>query len=316
MNDLDDDLDSTNIRVLGHGTISGTKIPHWKDFSFGELPGDEHKKLRMLQLTRASNCTYEGITIADPAEHGVYIQGYGFSHAPNKISWVKNISWRVNNDGGGVTGNGYVEDCFFRHQDDALYVRGIAIRRCVMWSDVNGTPLRCSFITNDRGADYPSSLPPDLVVEDCDIIYSRGVFASDDSADFGVIGTPGSFDSTKTFADGTVNTGQHLRFRNIRVTDPRPTRYLFGFHATGDSADPQKTAWAGLRFENIEYRHPQTWGWKNRLLGSGSAPIRNWSFSDVTIIDQPFDARLLDDPNAFETSNVSDTNFSVRQETR
>jgi hypothetical protein len=173
-------------------------------------------------LTRASNCVYEGITIADPAEHGAYIQGYGYNHAANKISWLKNLSWRVNNDGGGVTGNGTVEDCFFRHQDDALYVRGVAIRRCVLWSDVNGAPLRCSFITNDRNSDFPRSLPADLIVEDCDVIYSRGVFAFDDNTSFGVITTPGAFDTQQTYSDGTVNTGQHLLFRDIRVTDPRP----------------------------------------------------------------------------------------------
>ena len=305
-NDQDDDQESKNIRVFGHGTLCGTKIPHWKDFSFGELPGEEHKKLRMLQLTQASNCFYEGITVADPAEHGLYIQGHGFNHAPNKISWVKNISWRVNNDGGGVTGNGYVEDCFFRHQDDALYVRGIAIRRCVMWSDVNGTPLRCSFIANDRGQDYPLSLPADLVVEDCDIIYARGVFASEDSTDFGVIGTPGSFDNTKTFADGTANTAQHLLFRNIRVTDPRPTRYLFGFSAEADKTDPQKSALAGLRFEHIEYRHPHSWKWKNRLLGSSTAAIRNWFFANIYIKGQQLDKAFLEDPKEFETKYVSD----------
>ncbi len=308
-NDANDDLASVNIRVFGHGTISGTKIPHWKDFAAGELPGPEHKNLRMLQLTRGSNCTYEGVTIADPAEHGVYIEGYGFSHDANRIAWVKNISWRVNNDGGGVSGNGEVEDCFFRHQDDALYVRGTAIRRCVLWSDVNGTPFRCSFITNDRGADFPRSLPQDLIIEDCDVIYSRGVFAFDHSTDFGVIGTPGSFNDTKQYADGTLNTGQHIIFRNIRVTDPRPVRYLFGFNATSDPADPQKSPWVGLRFENVEYRNPHTWGWKNRLMGSDQAPIRYWYFNHVLIGGLPLDPSLLANPNVFENKSVKDMQF-------
>jgi hypothetical protein len=312
LNDLNDDQESVNIRVFGHGTISGSKIPHWKDFSFGELPGENHKSLRMLQLTRASNCFYEGITIADPAEHGAYIEGYGYLHAANKISWFKNLSWRVNNDGGGVTGNGTVEDCFFRHQDDAMYVRGVAIRRCVLWSDVNGAPLRCSFITNDRNSDYPRFLPADLIVEDCDVIYSRGVFAFDDATSFGVITTPGSFDSQKTYSDGTVNTGQHLLFRDIRVTDPRPVRYLLGFDATGDENDPQKSPWAGLRFENVEFRHPHTWGWKNRLIGSEQAPIHHWSFDQVSIHGQPLDSRLLNDPKVFETKHVSEMKFSPR----
>ncbi len=263
----------------------------------------------MLQLGKASGCTYEGITIADQPEHGVYIEGTGGAHEPNKISWVKSITWRVNNDGGGVTDNGVVEDCFFRHQDDALYVRGAAIRRCVLWSDVNGTPLRCSFITNDRGANFPSSMPQDLLVEDIDVIYSRGVFAFDKNTDFGVIGTPGAFNDTKKYDDGTINTGQHVVFRNIRVTDPRPVRYLFGFDASGDQNDQQKTPWAGLRFENIDYQHPQTWGWRSRLLGTDAATIRYWSFDRVFISGRPLDAQLLSNPKEFELRNVSDMIF-------
>lgn len=308
-NDHDDSLASTNIRVFGHGTLCGTKIPHWKDFSFGELPENERKKLRMLQLGKSSGCTYEGITIADPAEHGAYIEGAGGDHKPNKMSWLKNITWRVNNDGGGVTDNGTVEDCFFRHQDDALYVRGVAIRRCVLWSDVNGTPLRCSFITNDRGAKFPSTLPEDLVVEDVDVIYARGVFASEKDADFGIIGTPGAFNDTQKYADGTLNTGQHVVFRNIRVSDPRPTRYLFGFNATGDASDQQKTPWAGLRFENVEYQHPQTWGWRNHLLGTNAAAIRYWLFNRVQINGKKLDAQTFANPKLFETRNVSDMIF-------
>ncbi len=263
----------------------------------------------MLQLTRSRGCSYEGVTIANPAEHGLYIEGASGDHVANMIKWVKNIAWRVNNDGGGVTGNGYIEDCFFRHQDDALYIRGIAIRRCVLWSDVNGTPLRCSFITSDQGADFPETLPQDLVVEDCDVIYTRGVFAFSNAKSFGVIGTPGSFDSTETFADGAVNTGQHIVFRNIRISDPRPQRNLFGFEANGDPLDPQILPWAGLRFEKIEYRHPHTWGWKSSLMGYGTARIRYWTFDQVSIGGKWLDEAFLFNPAKFNTNLVSDMIF-------
>ncbi len=308
LGDSNDDLASENVRVFGHGTISGTKIPHFQDFSAGPLPEAEHKKLRMLQLTRAGNCIYEGITIADPAEHGVYIEGRDEHHSPNFIKWVKNISWRVNNDGGGVTGNGYVEDCFFRHQDDALYVRGIAIRRTVFWSDVNGTTLRCSFVTSDQGPNFPPTLPQDLIVEDCDVIYARGVFAGSDSTTFGIIGTPSAYDSQKTFPDGALTTGQHVIFRNIRVSDPRPARYLLGFDATAD--DPTRVdVWAGIRFENIDYQYPQVWGWKNRLIGVSGGPIRYFTFDRVFINGARIDAAYLSDPTKFETSFVLDPIF-------
>jgi len=44
-------------------------------------------------------------------------------------------------------------------------------------------------------------------------------------------------------------------FRNIRISDPRPGRYLFGFHPTADIPAQYET-WAGIRFENIDYRAP------------------------------------------------------------
>ena len=293
--------------MFGHGTISGTKIPHPNDFAAGPLPEAEHKKLRMLYLTRAQNRTYEGITVADPAEHGIYIEGRQEHHCPNYIKWVKNITWRVNNDGGGVTGNGYIEDCFFRHQDDVLYVRGMAIRRTVLWSDVNGAPLRCSFLTHDRGANFPATLPQEMIVEDCDVIHARGVFAGSDSTTFGVITTPSGFVSD-TYADGTLNTGQHVIFRNIRISDPRPVRYLVGFDANADS--PAFTSdWAGIRFENIIYEHPQTWGWKNRLIGTSQARIRYWTFDKVFINGEHVDAPYLSNPAKFETNSVSDMIF-------
>lgn len=308
LHDNNDDEVSSNIRVFGHGTISGTKIPHWQDFSAGRLPDSDHKKLRMLHLSKATNCNYEGITIADPAEHGAYIEGREPLFAPNYIKWLKNINWRVNNDGGGVTGNSYVEDCFFRHQDDALYVRGMAIRRTVMWSDVNGTPFRCSFINSDRGVDFPTSLPQDFIVEDCDVIYARGVFALSDATDNGIIGTPSAYDNQKTYADGTLNTGQHLIFRNIRISDPRPVRYLFGFHPTKDATSQHET-WAGIRFENIDYMHPQRWGWKNRFIGSASGPIHHMAFEKIKIGGQPLNFSFFNDPNQFETAFTSEMIF-------
>jgi hypothetical protein len=108
-----------------------------------------------------------------------------------------------------------------------------------------------------------------------------------------------------------LNTGQHLLFRNIRVTDPRPVRYLIGFDAKGDESDPQKTAWAGLRFENIEYRHHQVWNWKNRLLGTNSAPIHHWSFKQVSINGRLLDASLLADPKVFEIKDVSEMRVAI-----
>ena len=301
--DFADNRSSENIRVFGHGTISGSKIPHFQDLPPGYLSG-ENKKLRILALTTPVNCIFEGITVADPPEHGVYLEYGSELAAPSYIKWVKNINWRVNNDGGGVSGNGYIEDCFFRHQDDALYIRGMAIRRCVFWSDVNGTALRCSFLTNDRGPGYPATAPQDLIVEDCDIIYARGVFLFGGG---GVIDTPEA-GLGKIYADGARNTAQHVVFRNIRVSDPKPVRTLFGLNASPAGTTPTDL-WAGIRFENIDYQHPQTWGWKNRLIGNNGARIRYLTFDNVFIAGARLDAAYLSDPARFDTKFVSDSIF-------
>ena len=320
LSDSGDNLPSTEIRVFGHGTLCGSKIPHFYNFTKPEypltypdrnyltqwrlLPEEHNGKLRMLSLSKANNCHFEGVTLADPPEHGFRI--YGEGSGQNSLRWVKNISWRVNNDGASVNGRGVIEDCFFRHQDDALYVDGTPIRRCVFWSDVNGIPLRCDFITRSKEASNPSSMTTDLIVEDCDIIYARAIFPFGANKDVGVIAMPESWSNT-FYDEGTPNTAQHLVFRNIRVTDPRPQRYLFGFQGNPDN--PAFMGWAGIRFENIDYRHPHTWGWKNRILGTASGPARFWSFGNVTIAGQPFNAAMLADPLEFETDNVSDMIF-------
>jgi hypothetical protein len=310
----------SNIRVYGHGTLSGAKMPHPDDYLgfieqandvtnpiLNDEGDDRRKKFRMLWLTKADNCSYEGITIADQPYHGIYIEGQDEVGAPNYIKWVKTITWRLNNDGMGVRGNSYIEDCFIRHQDDGTYVRGMGIRRTVYWSDVNGTPLRCSFITIDRGPNYPDGLPQDLIVEDIDIIYARGVYADGNNTTFGVI-TNGSGSTSVNSPEGTLNTAQHLIFRNITISDPRPTRNLFAFDASTEFSI-QVGDWAGIRFENINYIYPQTFGWKNRLLGSADAEIRHWVFKDVYIGGEKLDAALIADGNKFETQNISNLVF-------
>jgi hypothetical protein len=298
----------SDVRIFGHGTLSGFKIPHFIDFEDGPLPAADRKHLRMVHLTSARSCTVEGITVADPAEHGVYILGPDEDYPPNYIRWVKNISWRVNNDGGVVTGNGYVEDCFFRHQDDALYVRGMGIRRSVFWSDVNGIALRTSFITSDRGTDYPDSLPEKLIVEDLDIVYARGVFAFSNSESNGVIGTPGGFGRSQMLPDGSLNTGQHLIFRNIRVSDPRPARYLLGFAAKTDNFE-QGDDWAGLQFENINYMHPHTWGWTPALVGNDDVEIKDWRLKDIFIAGEKVDEAYFNKPSKFRHEATSGFQF-------
>ena len=294
------DNSNENIRVFGHGTLSGFKIPHFQDYTGPGGGGN----FRMIDIFNAINCNVEGVTIADPAEHGVYILNYYASHIqPNSMRWLKNISWRVNNDTGSA--NGVMEDCFFRHQDDGVYFgAGAVVRRCAYWSDVNGCAFRGSFVLRDKVPEITTMFPREVVFEDCDIIYARGMFLFTGGTN-GIIGASDGM-SNALYGDGTPNTGQHIVFRNFRVTDPRPLRTLLGFNFS--STDPAFVGMAGLRFENVEYRHPQTWGWQNHLKPSAGG-ITNWYFDRVSINGKQMDASMLADPSLFVTSNVSDMIF-------
>ncbi|MBF0198712.1 MAG: hypothetical protein HQL32_13430 [Planctomycetes bacterium] len=279
-----------NVRIYGHGTLCGSKIPHWKDWSdeLKELKLD-HKKLRVLQIYSARNCTFEGITVADPAEHGFYFFGGWESYSPNYIRWVKTITWKVNNDAGGATGNTYIEDCFLRHQDDGLYVGAMAgVKRIIFWSDCNGCPLRCSFLLHNIKHGRSIHLPQKLAIEDIDIVYSRSMW------DGSIIGSPAN--DYKKYPDGTVNTGQYVIFRNINISDPRPQRTLIGFDT--------KATYRGFKFENVNFAHANTWGRKSFLNASGNASFQYWMFDNVSIEGKKVNEAY------FKSDHIKVNNFS------
>ena len=275
-----------NFKIFGYGTICGSKITHPRYLTY-EQNFQQWLKSRTLFIPSPENCRIEGITVTDQPFHGVYMPGEkNKEYEPNYIRWIKTIAWRGNSDAAGRDGNSYIEDCFFRHQDDALYIRGMATRRVVFWSDANGTPLRGSFITFDRDAEYPSSYPEKKYIEDCDIIYARHVFANDSNSKTGIITGDAHVRNRKPsiLADGSVNTAQHLVFKDIRVTDPRPQRRLIDFDAFYADGEVRYGDWAGLTFKNIHYKHGHTWGWKPiRLIGSETCRIRDWTFDQVYI---------------------------------
>ncbi len=323
-----------NVRVFGHGTLSGLKIKHFDDWSdaltddsnfeiddkYINIDEDgkrrvEHKYLRMLELRSSMNCTYEGLTIADQPEHGVYINGRPEVGDSNYIKWIKTISWRVNTDGMSIHGNSYIEDCFIRVQDDGTYVAGMGIKDVVFWSDVNGTSLRCSNLAYDRGDSWPDALlNQDLVVENIDVIYTRG----------GAYGSTGAIISNGPDArggksyNGQQNTAQHVVFKNITVEDPRPVRGLFDFDikkASGPQTNGSYYTAASfkyLTFENINYENQNVAGIINRLHGNGNTNnLSHWTFDNVVINNDSLGSNDMNDPSEFDIQsiNVSSMNF-------
>ncbi len=281
---------SVNIRIYGHGTVSGSKINHNK--VEGEAYSNEGWWNRALYLRGAKNCHFEGITAVDPAFHTLcLLSPVNESYEPNTIKWAKVLAWRTNSDGTAVGGNIEMEDCFLRCQDDGHYIGGTTVmRRVVFWHDVNGQTLRGDFANRRYSQNNAPNIPERIIYEDIDLIYMRGVFTTADKG-YGIIGVgPDRGSENQTLTGGVENTGQMYLFRNIRMTDPNPTRNLFSFGSEVKVGD-----FAGFRFENIDYQGTQVFGWRNKLAGNPNSDIRNFVFDDVTISGEKMDHKMVED---------------------
>lgn len=294
-----------NVRVFGHGVVSGQKITHyksWPDYPNGEYP-DSHLQ-RGIVFNNATNSRIEGITSLEAANHNFEING--MSARPNSVRWTKVIGWRVNSDAASVGDNVIVEDSFFRTQDDGHYIGGaLPLRRIVFWNDVNGQAFRADFATDRFKAGRANYLPKQIVIEDIDIVYARSVFSTGDPIN-GLIGASGGFPGA-TLDGGVLNTGQMVVFRNIRVSDPLPSRALFSFSAEGKLG-----SYAGFRFENVTYAGKPAFGWKHALLG-GVAGLQNFVFDNVSIAGEKIDLDYVNNPVNFKRDAVFDLTFRTTE---
>ncbi len=276
-----------NVRVFGHGTISGAKSSHPEDMEvpYSHIDTDEGRRFRSLELWQATGSIVEGITFADPANHTMKMNTRGHADPAEKpfnyARWLKVMTWRANGDGITMLGNGYLEDSFIRAQDDGTYVRGLGIRRVVYWNDVNGAALRLTFIMNDRRADFPSSLPDKLYVEDIDIIYGRGTYHHDNSRQ--------SVIQKQSFRQQDGNTADHVVFRNINYEDPMPARSLFGFDTRVDRGTPVGDV-RGVRFENVRAAAPGVFGRPNTFWGTSDNEITDLIFDNVVLAGRQFNS--------------------------
>jgi len=257
--------DGKNIRVFGHGTLSGARIKHEK-----ALPLSSSSESRKpIEIFGAEDTQVEGITVADSASHSVMLINRCIEGHPNQVKWAKIFTWRENGDGINPFGNTLVADCFIRTQDDSLYVNGLGIRRVVLWNDANGSSFVLSSIPECR-----------LMVEDCDVIYSRAKWHHwSGGRVFNIRG-----ENTEAGGAGVV-------FRNIRISDPRPTLQQFflcmavpepygkGEHGKGDLS--------GVLFQNISIAAPSVLGELQMLWGNKDARIRNLTFEDLTVAGRP-----------------------------
>ena len=263
--------DGHDIRIFGYGTLSGARVAHPDYVSPAPAKAHRHSPIHIIG---AHNSTIEGITIADSAYHSVIMPTSFEADRPTVMRWLKILTWRANGDGINPFDNGLVEDCFIRTQDDATYASGRGIRRVTYWNDYNGSTFVLSRLPNTP-----------LVVEDCGVICARA----------GWEGWSGG----RLFnmrGEGGGDCGAGVVFRNIRVSDPRPTLQHFMIAMQGLkpylSPDIRRRPGhlAGLRFQNIEIAAPSVLGEPDVLWGAPNAHIKDLVFENVSIGGKAIDS--------------------------
>jgi hypothetical protein len=278
--------DGKGIRIFGHGTLSGARITHPK-FAKPCASETDHGLRRPIEIMGATDTTVEGITIADSATHSLMLIHPYQEENPNKVAWTKIFTWRVNGDGINPFGNTLVEDCFIRTQDDSLYVNGRGIRRTVIWNDANGSSFVLSALDNlgDRG----------IVVEDCDVIYSRAHWHH--------------WSGGRVFnmrGEGKGAAGENVVFRNINIEDPRPTLQQF-FLCMGVpppySKDKQERGpgdLSGIHFDNLAIAAPSVLNEPQILHGLPDARIGTLTIRNLTVGGKP-----VTDPRFFQSNEFA-----------
>ena len=239
-----------NLRIFGHGTLSGERIKHASD------PTSVGNSTRALDINGITGIRVEGITITDPANHSIIMYSYYDAYNPTVVDWVKIFTWRANGDGVNIFDNGLVANCFIRTQDDGNYVNGHSISNLVMWVDANGTSLRLSLLPNLTGRT--------LLVKDIDVIYSRSRWWS--------------HSSPLSLPEDTGNHGAGVIFTNINFPDPFPDGPAISI------SQGTNGAFAGARFDNVTITAvTNSSGSKNRLESLGSGSVHDLTFNNLVI---------------------------------
>jgi hypothetical protein len=284
------------IRIYGVGTLSGERITHPK-YIEPAIPENEYVRYRLIDISGTTDTLVEGITIADSAYHSLMlIHPYKPGH-PNAVKWTKIFTWRANGDGINPFGNTLIEDCFLRTQDDSLYVNGLGIRRCVLWNDANGS----SFVLSST----PQLTDRKLIVEDCDVIYSRAKWHH--------------WSGGRVFnmrGEGGGASGEGVIFRNINIEDRRPTLQQFFLCMTmpapysKDAEQRQTGDLSHILFQNISIAAPSVLEEPQILWGAKNALIRNLTFENLTL-----DGQLIRESSFFKVNEfVEGVKFTPREE--
>jgi len=244
-----------NIRVFGYGTISLAKIthPNYVPNATGSFKG--------FEIQNGLNYVFHGVCIADPSNHSVYTIG----GSNGLFNWAKVISWRANGDG--IGGYEPALNCFIRTQDDCSYAKGYK-KGCTFWKDANAALFHLATITENE-------VNP-LIIEDCDVIYSRLRDA--------VAYNGGGFQQR---GEGTPGQRKiNVIFRDIRIHDKlvnMPIFHLVSYSGTASAPTKVGSSYSGFLFQNISIAGMAP-GNKQRILGCAAAPwYGGLIFDNITI---------------------------------
>lgn len=146
----------------GRGTLSGRSMGwHYQEPTRkGDDPDRKRRYVKLLTLG-GNGITVDGITLADSPDHTVVGDG---SH--HRISWVKVIGWKYNNDGIRGFPDSIIEHCFIRANDDAiwLYDDNLIVRDTVFWQGDNGACFQLG---------WRSVAARNVQVRDVDLIHTE-----------------------------------------------------------------------------------------------------------------------------------------------
>ena len=194
--------DKSNIKFWGYGIISGKDIPSIR--ASGSPP---------IMVNNwgggVKNFVFQGITFEDAPYHTINVYG-GTREQPLRFINYKTTNWKPNTDAHSSGGFVLVDHCFFRCQDDDIYVagsrQGAVIRRTAFWNDANA----CAFLFTSSGGGG------NVAIEDCNVIRNNSFILN---------GKLGNVFNIRSIADN--QTIDNVHFKNIRIEDYRKLLFRF-----------------------------------------------------------------------------------------
>ena len=283
---------ATHARVIGRGILDGSH----RDY-----------KTQMVKLSECSNIELSGITV---------LNSFGWTLVPVKsdkvrISNVKVIGWRDNDDGVDIVGckDLRIEGCFLRTKDDCIAVKAspgyfeegqsglrnvenVSVIDTVLWNAEWGNAMEIGF-------ELQTKMISGVTFRNCDIIHvERG--------------------GTFTIHNGDFARVENIRFEDIRVEDSRDKLIELRVGLSIYSAD---CPWEFARKNPQSKRSPlgqwlQVGPDREHEYADGRGHIRNVRFKNIFVVGTVLPKSFLigyNDAHSVENVVVENLQFNGRR---